>query len=530
MIESIHLQNFKIFDSFDLNLNSDLNILVGNNEAGKSTVLEAIGLALTKRIGGKQIEYELSPYLFNKGCSDTYLAALKDKKNPEMPKILIELYFAETERPELQALRGSNNSRKSDSIGLKLEIAFDEDYKEEYAKLLADASEKKVIPAEYYRVNWLSFANNGITARSLPVILFYIDATTVRLQSGTDYYVQNIISDGLSPKEKVALAVEYRKLKELFSAQPAIKTINDKLIKGAISEKNLSIGIDISQKTNWENNLVPHLDELPFQLAGKGEQTALKIMLALERKAEDSDMILIEEPENHLSFSSMTTLISRISEKCAGKQILVTTHSAYVLNKLGIEKVLLLHGNRTTSLSALPVDTYNYFKKLSGYDTLRLILAKKAILVEGPSDELIIQRAFKEKHGKLPIEMGVDVINVRGLSFIRFLDIANLISKDVVVVTDNDGDFAKNVTEKYAPYAGQKVRICADADNTAKTLEPQLAKCNTLAVLNSTLGTAHPDQPSLLAYMEKNKTECALKIFETAQTVTFPQYIRDAVA
>jgi len=530
MIESIHLQNFKIFDSFDLTLNNDLNIIVGNNEAGKSTVLEAIGLALTKRIGGKQIEYELSPYLFNKSCSDTYLAALKEKKNPETPKILIELYFSETERPELQALRGSNNSRKSDSIGIKLEIVFDDDYKEEYAKLLADASETKVIPAEYYRVNWLSFANNGITARSLPVTLFYIDATTVRLQSGTDHYVQNIISDGLSPKEKVALAVEYRKLKESFSAQPAIKTINDKLIKGSISDKSLSIGIDISQKTNWENNLVPHLDELPFQLAGKGEQTALKIMLALERKAQDSDMILIEEPENHLSYSSMTTLISRISEKCAGKQILVTTHSAYVLNKLGIEKVLLLHGNKTTSLAALPADTYNYFKKLSGYDTLRLILAKKAILVEGPSDELIVQRAYKEKHGKLPIEMGVDVINVRGLSFIRFLDIAKLISKEIIVVTDNDGDFAKNVTDKYALYVGPKVKICADADNTAKTLEPQFAKCNTLVALNLVLGTNHLDQAALLVYMENNKTECAIRIFETAQAVMFPQYIQDAVA
>jgi len=202
MIESIHIRNFKIFDSFDLNLNTDLNILVGKNEAGKSTVLEAIGLALTKRIGGKQIEYELSPYLFNKACSDAYLAALKEKKNPEQPKILIELYFTETERQELQALRGSNNSRKSDTIGIKLEIVFDDDYKEEYAKLLADASEKKVVPAEYYKVNWLSFANNGITARSLPVTLFYIDATTIRLQSGTDYYVQNIISDGLSARRK----------------------------------------------------------------------------------------------------------------------------------------------------------------------------------------------------------------------------------------------------------------------------------------------------------------------------------------
>jgi predicted ATP-dependent endonuclease of OLD family len=528
MIKGIVIKNFKIYDSFALGLNDDLNIVVGDNEAGKSTILEAIGLALTKRIGGKLIEYELSPYLFNKTTVDAYLQQLKAGKNPPLPNILIELYLSEI--PPLESLRGSNNSLKKDTVGVRLEIVFDDDYKEEYAKLCEDKSEKKVIPAEYYKVNWYSFANNAITARSLPLTLFHIDATAIRLQSGTDYYIQNIISDGLPAKEKVALAIAYRKLKEQFSGEPSIKDINKNLTKGAITEKNLSIAIDISQRSSWETNLVPHLDELPFQLAGKGEQTALKIMLALDRKAKDSDIILIEEPENHLSFSSMSKLISKIGEKCAGKQIIIATHSAYVLNKLGIDKVLFLHGNKVTSLAKLPPETQNYFKKLSGYDTLRLILAKKAILVEGPSDELIIQKAYLAKHKKLPIENGIDVINVRGLSFSRFLDIAKELPKEVIVVTDNDGNFQRKVTEKYAPYSGIKtIKICADNDNSSKTLEPQIVKHNNLALLNKIFGTTFPDKPSLIDHMESNKTECALSIFETQETVVFPPYILDAV-
>ena len=50
MIKSVFIQNFKIFESFKLPLNDDLNIVVGNNESGKSTILEAVGLALTKRV------------------------------------------------------------------------------------------------------------------------------------------------------------------------------------------------------------------------------------------------------------------------------------------------------------------------------------------------------------------------------------------------------------------------------------------------------------------------------------------------
>jgi AAA15 family ATPase/GTPase len=529
MIERIHIENFKLFQSFTLSLNSDLNIIVGDNESGKSTLLEAINLALTKRLNGKLIEYEMSSYLFNKLCVDSFLKALKAGKRPALPTILIELYLGE--RSELQFLRGTNNSAKTDSIGVKLEIAFDEDYKAELTKLFENPFQVNLIPIEYYRAYWLSFANNALTNRGLPIGVSHIDATAIRLQSGADYYLQNIIGSNLDLKDRVALSVAYRKLKEDFANEPAIKQINADLTqrKGAISDKTLAISIDVSQKANWDTNLVPHLDDIPFQLSGKGEQSALKIMLALERNLNESHIILIEEPENHLSFSSMNKLIAKITDRCTGKQIIIATHSAYVLNKLGMTKVILIAGDNQMTLKALPQETQEYFKKLSGYDTLRLILARKAILVEGPSDELIVQKAFLVRHRQLPIQVGVDVINVRGLSFKRFLDIAKEIRKHVVVVTDNDGDYARNVAAKYAPYSGvPTIHIAADANNALMTLEPHIAACNSLDVLNRVFGTRH-NASSLLEYMKKNKTECALRIFDTTESVVFPEYVNRAL-
>ena len=163
--------------------------------------------------------------------------------------------------------------------------------------------------------------------------------------------------------------------------------MNEGLAKSAISGKDLRIELDTSQRTSWETNLVPYLADLPFQLSGKGEQTASKIMLALDRKGDDCHMILIEEPENHLSFSSMAMMVAQITKKCQDKQIILSTHSTFVLNRLGLSKVILLHGGKHTSLAKLSADTQGYFQKLSGYDTLRLILAKRSILVEGPSRE-----------------------------------------------------------------------------------------------------------------------------------------------
>ncbi len=529
MINRIYIQNFKIFESLPLELNSDLNIIVGNNEAGKSTVLEAISLALTKRINGKPIETELTSNLFNKTCEENYLKSITSGNNPELPKIIIELYLSDL--PELQNFKGSNNTEKSNSIGIKLVIEFNNDYKEEYAKLLEDRSQIKAIPTEYYTVHWYKFDDNAFTARNLPICHSYIDATTIRLQSGTDYYLQNIINNGLDVKERVALSIEYRKLKEQFSNEKTIKNINKKLTqhKETITNKDLTISIDMSQKSNWETSLVPHLDNIPFQFIGKGAQNALKIMLALERKADDSHIILIEEPENHLSFSSMNKLIKKIKDKYLNKQIIIATHSAYVLNLLGMEKVILLKGNDVASLTSLPEDTQEYFKKLSGYDTLRLILARKTILVEGPSDELIVQKAYLLKHNKLPIENGVDVINVHGLSFTRFLDIAKELKNDVVVVTDNDGKYQKKVIDKYKDYQSKNIKIFADSDDNFPTLEPQIVRSNKIGVLNKIFGTEYTNKEDLVEYMKDNKTECALKIFETTENIQFPNYVQDAV-
>jgi len=47
-ISKVHIENFKFFKgSFKVTLNNGINILVGDNEAGKSTIIEAIHLTLS---------------------------------------------------------------------------------------------------------------------------------------------------------------------------------------------------------------------------------------------------------------------------------------------------------------------------------------------------------------------------------------------------------------------------------------------------------------------------------------------------
>lgn len=47
-IEKVIIQNFKKFKNpFEIKFNEHINLLVGDNESGKSTILEAIHVALT---------------------------------------------------------------------------------------------------------------------------------------------------------------------------------------------------------------------------------------------------------------------------------------------------------------------------------------------------------------------------------------------------------------------------------------------------------------------------------------------------
>lgn len=531
-IEKVTILNYKSFKGlFELELNPVLSIIVGDNEAGKSSILEAINIGLTGQLNGRNISNELSPYLFNNEVVQEYLTKLHSKEKAELPEIRIEIFLKPDD--SLADFRGTINSAKADVPGFFIEIKFDEEYMAEYQEYIKDpAKEVKTLPIEYYTVQWYSFASHAVTCRSIPVNACLIDTTTTKLANGADVYISRIIKEHLDDKEKANLAINHRVMREAFAANLSVQSINQKLQErnGTVTDKTLSLCVDASTKTNWETTLTAHLDDIPFHFIGKGEQNAVKMKLALEHAPNKKcNVILVEEPENHLSYPNMNKLIANISAKCEGKQLIIATHSSYVLNKLGLENLILLSKNKSTAtLHALSDDTQKYFKKLPGHDTLRIVLAEKAILVEGPSDELIVQKAYKQKHNKLPIEDGVDIISIRGLSYKRFLEIAQKLGKKIFVITDNDGKQRAELEASFQGVLGVS-EVLFDDDAACPTLEPQLVKVNELATLNKILGKTFAGKDELAAYMMKNKTESALKILESDDHIQIPKYIQDAL-
>ena len=62
------------------------------------------------------------------------------------------------------------------------------------------------------------------------------------------------------------------------------------------------------------------------------------------------------------------------------------------------------------------------------------------------------------------------------------------------------------------------------------TLEPKLLKANSLNLFNLIFGTQYANEDDLRKYMKHNKTECAMAIFNTSETIVFPNYIMEAIS
>ncbi len=546
-IKKIIIENFKCFEGkFNLNLNKTLNILVGDNETGKSTVLEAIHLALSGWIYGNYLRTELTQFLFNEKVVNSYIESLKNGKRLTPPSILIELFF-EIEDDSLKAtFEGNGNSLKQKACGVQLKISYNEKYKGEYDILLENSEEISSLPIEYYDFSWSSFARDDrLTPKTIPFKSALIDSANSRYQSGSDVYISRIIRDFLSDEHKVKISQAHRKLKDTFAKSDVIKQVNKEIEQEKISEKKVELSVDMSTRTAWETSITTYLDDIPFSYIGRGEQCLVKTKLALShKKAQEANILLLEEPENHLSYTKLNKLLKYIKDSHVEKQIIVSTHSSFVANKLGLGNLILLNIDNSTKkrnetrITDLDDETKKYFEILAGYDTLRLALCRKAILVEGPSDELIVQKTYMcQKNGKLPIEDEVDVISV-GTSFLRFLEIAEKIKKPVAVVTDNDNDYKNKVQKKYQPYEScSTIEVFADARNRLNTLEPQIVdanknQLNTLREVLEIKKETYPDEKSISDFMQNknNKTDCALKIFYTDKDIKFPQYILDAIS
>ncbi|MCW5203062.1 AAA family ATPase [Desulfobulbus sp. US4] len=544
-LNKLKVRNFKQFSDQDFEFNDDINILVGDNESGKSTVLEAIEICLNFLYRGKPLNMELSTDLFNNQCVANYLSS--DKSQDKLPEILLEAFL--DGNPEL---KGNNNSVKADTQGIFVRIYFDPDLSDSYEAFVAEPKKVTTLPVELYKIDWYSFAWKRLTHHNKKVSCLFVDPTRLHPSFGRTKYINSIINAALEKNARSALNLNYRQLKSRFDDEPEVIAINEKLdADNEVTDKSLKITADIASTTSWESNLQLAVNAVSFGQIGKGEQNQIQIKLALQNKAKDVDIVMLEEPENHLSHINLVKLISHIEKKNSEKQIFLTTHSSYVLNKLSINKLCLI-ADGYTKLKDIDKGTVKTLKRLPGYDTLRVVLAQKIILVEGPSDELLLKKIYINKHKCLPEEHGIDIIVVRGIGFKNYLNIAKPLNHPVRVVKDNDGNHQKNIIDWSKPYNDCEGIVCfSPEEKELYSLEPALIDANGATkkeldhlakIMLSTQTFKFYEQENgtvaRKAYLRgwfagektgKKKVDSAIRIFDSDEVVNYPDYLVNAV-
>lgn len=530
MITRIVINGYRLFRQFELEPNAGTNIIVGDNEAGKSTLLEAVSLGLTGRLNGRWAQDELNPYWFNQALVSRYFESLGTGMPLPPPEILIELYLTD-EDDNLQSLLGVHNSRQDKLPGVRIHIFPAPEFTEEFADYMKAENRPDILPTEWYTVEWKNFCDEKLSRRPKHLGVAVVDSRTVRSSAGVDYHTREMLADFIEPKERAAVAVAHRSARHLISTETLLP-VNERIAEKSKTLHDKAIGLHMDQSANasWENSIVPQVSDVPFAMSGQGQQAAIKVALAMNRSAETTAYALIEEPENHLSHTSLTKLVSRIETLAGQRQIFLTTHSSFVLNRLGLDKLVLLYQGTKATFDMLPADTVRYFKRLSGYDTMRLVLAEKVVLVEGPSDEMLFEHAFRMKHnGKIPMDLGVDVVSMAGVSLKRGLQLSAALKRKVAAIRDNDGKSPEHWREPLKDLLEDDVREVFIGDPAdGKTLEPQFLKLNVDSELRTLFGITD-DNKTTGDWMSSHKTDWALKLEESDLTVNYPQYLADAV-
>ncbi len=512
-IEKIKLKNFKRFKTLSLDFSPDINILIGDNEAGKSTVLSAINLTLSGSVG--KIENIGLESLFNTDVINDYLKS--QKKYEELPTMFIEVYLNEQNNSDLN---GNNNSDKKSCDGLKLICEPNDSLSKEIKEILEQP--ETIFPFEYYSIRFTTFQGEGFTGYRRYVKHLLIDNSQVSSEYAIKEFVKDMYNSYADGIEKNKHQNEYRKHKEEFKTS-VLTDINSRIPTYNFSLKNNS-------KSNLETDLTLCEDDINIDNKGKGKQCFIKTQFALNKKDKNLDFVLIEEPENHLSHLNMKKLIQKIKESTE-KQLFICTHSNMISSRLDLRKSILLNSNSNlpVKLKDLPEDTAKFFIKAPDNNILDFILSQKIILVEGDAEFILMEAFYKNITNEELFDSGIHVISVDGTSFKRYLDVARLLNIKTVVIRDNDGDYQNKCVDAFSDYKESYIKIFGDEDNTRKTFEVCVYQDN--KSICDELFLVGRKTLSVQDYMLSNKATVAYELLDKKATnLITPNYIKQAIA
>ncbi|AUB54928.1 hypothetical protein BK007_02090 [Methanobacterium subterraneum] len=344
-LRHVIVKNFRSLKNIDLPID-DNTILIGENNSGKTALLEALRIALSWGQRGSRYQFKEYDYHMNK----------KNDDPSTCDGIHLELWFKEdfdNEWPasllaDLDSIIQTDPVSGLNFIGFRVTSSFDENLNEitEWNFLNLDRDPIKNIELNRFRKY---------------VRLFYLSSlrdSKYEFSPSSKFWGSMLKDIKISKSDKESLIEELSKLNEsILDGDPRLKEIAERLnksveIMGSIGDEKTSIRAlplkpwDLLSKS--ELVIKPRDNEIdfPINLHGQGVQSLsilflfqayIDIFLKPTFEDETEAILALEEPESHLHPQATRSIAKNLYN--LDSQTLISTHSPYFIQEIPFEDI-----------------------------------------------------------------------------------------------------------------------------------------------------------------------------------------------
>lgn len=563
-IRTVEIENYRAFRKFEIKL-SPLSLIIGENEAGKTNLFSALTLPLNsndisfnkKRLSVSDINRE--------AIKDFYQAIIDDKEDDEIkaliPKVRIEVEFTEPKNIIEDGVVGKwiIGEEADDSYNIRYDFRpKDTDHFLKTAKdLLEGIKDIKDtrwfnLPIELYDYD-VTQSNNGLKVSYSDLRLISINSINAErddfaesnTQKSNDILTKMLISSLLdSDKAKINSAYtsffdaieNTETFEKIVTPDPDFENFFDEIVDKLECIPNLP-----NLKSILSNITLKSGESYLYQ-RGLGYRNLVYIYLLFEffkGNKNALNLCCIEEPEAHLSVNNLrfaTDFIYKSTQKGGSSlQTLISSHSPQVINKLELTNVIVLSGNDAIHLTDSKKQLTNYLRKRPNFDILKLLLSNKTVLVEGTTEEMLINAILSRDNKNVS---SLEVISIEQTGFTTFMDVWLQVNKGntkkrLSIIRDyDDNDSTKDKHQKYDT-DNDNIRV---RTTTKYTLEDDLAEADgNLDRLNTLFNKKYKTSDEMAEFLKKSKAERMLNVAdsildeENKNPITLPKHIQEAL-
>lgn len=491
-----------------------LVIFIGENNSGKSNLLRAITLPfINDEIGS--VSKNLGWHEINNDLKNNYFEFIRDNlqriKNSEVtieeftdkiPYVSVNVTFQPEGADSYFVHKWIDSLDVKDAL-YKIEYRYcienTKQLLEHITRILTDKNEEDIIniqmnllPIEMFKYSILVPSTNEQVAFNDLINFKYNSLSAERddfsnknTQLGSQALV-NLLHNKLSDEQKVKVEESYgdffKELKEISNLESIFNWQETSDLENARDFfDKITLLPNMPSISSLLNNVRLGIGEEYLHSQGLGYRNLVYLLVMMNSLEVNQDIALniltVEEPEAHLCINNerlLTSFINGTITKSKKTQLFISTHSSEFLNKLELKNVTIVKEGMAFSLKSVAKSTdLDYLSKKQNLDFLKFLYSRKCILVEGPSEELLIKSYLNQQYRVLN---EIEVISLHK-GFTTMLDIwlkvNNGTTHRIGIIRDfDDQPNAQTNHEKYH----KKSKNILVTTTTEYTLEPEFVK------------------------------------------------------